>query len=85
MISKGSGCVRVPNVNSDINYNYDHIKNTYIQCSQTESSGKDCFEPISVNKCGKQKHRDKRFTSYLNQSELNSIRTKKPETIFQVK
>lgn len=77
--------MRVPNVNSDINYNYYHIKNTYIQCNQTQSSGKDCFEPISVNKCGKQKHRDKRFTSYLNQSELNSIRTKKPETIFQVK
>lgn len=35
--------------------------------------------------CGKQKYRDKRFTSYLNQTEWNSIRIKKPETIFQVK
>ena len=42
-----SGCARLPNVNSDINCNYDHIKNIYIQYSQTQSSGKDCFEAIS--------------------------------------
>lgn len=44
-----SGCARVPNVNSDINYNYDHIENIYIQYNQTQNSGKDCFEPISAN------------------------------------
>lgn len=44
-----SGCARLTNVNSDINCNYDHIKNIYIQYSQTQSSGKDCFEAISVN------------------------------------
>lgn len=46
---QGSGCACVLNVNSDVNYNHDHIENIYIQYSQTQNSEKDCFEPISAN------------------------------------